>query len=331
MKERVTLKDIARETGFTITTVSHALHNKPDISKATREHIRKVAEEMGYITDTAASSLRSGKTNTISIIVPDISNPHISYQVKQIEIEAKKKNYSTIILNTNEDVDIEKDAIVTSYKKRVDGILICPTQKNTDNIKYIQKLNIPFVLIGRYFDKLDTSYVCCDDIKSGFLAGKHLIDNGYKNILYIGTYTYIESSNKRFEGIQKAISESDKKINLISYNINPKNEQDESILPYLNKINNSFDSMIVFSDMLAFKIMNDIDNMNDKTFKNCPVVSFDTIQYHLPLPIKHTSVGMLNCSWAKDAFKLLYNSMNGINNPSNKILIDVSLENFHQT
>ena len=207
MRKRVTLKDIAQATGFTITTVSHALHNKPDISESTREHICKIAKEMGYITDAAASSLRSGKTNTISIIVPDISNPHISYQVKKIEIEAKKKNYSTIILNTNEDMNIEQEAIITSYKKRVDGILICPTQKNTDNIKYIQKLNIPFVLIGRYFDELDTSYVCCDDIKSGYLAGKHLIENGYKSILYVGTYTYIEASNKRFDGIQKAITE----------------------------------------------------------------------------------------------------------------------------
>ena len=86
--------------------------------------------------------------------------------------------------------------------------------------------------------------------------------------------------------------------------------------------------MIVFSDMLAFKIMNDIDRQNDKSLNNCPIVSFDTIQYHLPLPFRHTSVGMLNNSGAKDAFRLLYNSMNNIKNPTDKILIDVSLQNF---
>ena len=328
MKKRVTLKDIAEATGFTITTISHALHNKPDISAPTREHICKVAEEMGYITDSAASSLRSGKTNTISIIVPDISNPHISYQVKKIEKEAKKRNYSTIILNTNEDTEIELEAIITSYKKRVDGILICPTQKNTDNIKYIQKLGIPFILIGRFFDNFDTGYVCCDDFKSGYLAGKHMIENGYKNILYIGTHSYITASSKRFSGIKKAILESNKKINLISYTINPNSEQDETILPYLKKVQSSFDSMIVFSDMLAFKIMNDKKNEQTEYFDKMPVVSFDTIQYHLPLPFKHTSVGMLQNSWAKDAFRLLYNEMNDIENPQNKILIDVSIKNF---
>lgn len=326
-QKRVTLKDISLKTGYTITTISHALHDKPDISAATKKQIREIADDMGYVVDNAASSLRLGKTNTIAIIIPDLLNPHIAYQVYKIEIEAKQRGYSAIILNTNENEQLEHDAIVTCYQKRVDGILICPTQVNTNNIKYIQKLKIPFVLIGRYFDNFDTDYVCCDDVKSGYLACDYLIGLGCKQILYLGAYDYVVGSNKRFEGIKKRIG-SDKEINVIRHNINPQSKHHERIVEFMQNNFGAYDSIIVFSDMLAFEIIYDIQCKNLSEFKNIPFVSFDTIQTHFPFPFHHTSVGMVKDGWATDALNVLCERMNGNTDFNGKIDIDVALKTF---
>ncbi|MFQ9800132.1 MAG: LacI family DNA-binding transcriptional regulator [Clostridia bacterium] len=89
--KNVTLADIANKTGFSVNTVSHALHDKKDISAKTKEQIQAVAKEMGYIRNSSASSLRSGKTKSIAIIVGDISNPHFSIMIKEMETLFRKK------------------------------------------------------------------------------------------------------------------------------------------------------------------------------------------------------------------------------------------------
>ena len=119
---------------------SRALRGKDDISAATQALIRKTAEEMGHISNTIASSLRSGYTNTIAVVLGDISNLHFATMMKEIEEYARAKGYTTILLNTNENTDQERQAIQVALSKGVDGILICPTQKNRKNIEYLLSL-----------------------------------------------------------------------------------------------------------------------------------------------------------------------------------------------
>ena len=105
--KRVTLADIANKCGVSVNTVSHALKDKPDISKKTTEYIKKTADEMGYIQNSSASFLRSGKSKSIAIIVGDISNPHFSIMIKEMEETARDHGYTCFVLNTDENVDIE--------------------------------------------------------------------------------------------------------------------------------------------------------------------------------------------------------------------------------
>ena len=140
--KRVTLADIAKKCGVSVNTVSHALKDKPDISKKTTERIKKTAEKMGYIQNASASFLRSGFSKSIAIIVGDISNPHFSIMIKEMEQAARTEGYTCFVLNTDENEDLEKEAIVAAISKNVDGIVICPTQKSTKNIEFIKKSGI---------------------------------------------------------------------------------------------------------------------------------------------------------------------------------------------
>ena len=124
--KKVTLKDIANELGVTVGTVSHVLNGIDDISEETKLRVLDAARRMGYISNGLAASLRSGKTKTVALIIPDISNPHLAYQTKLIEDKMREQGYSVIILNTNEDERTEEEAIRTACSRQVDGILLCP-------------------------------------------------------------------------------------------------------------------------------------------------------------------------------------------------------------
>jgi len=328
-KCRVTLKDIANKTGYTVNTISRALNNKNDISEQTKKYVKEVADSMGYINDSMAGSLRSGKTKTIAVILSDISNPHLAHQVKLIELSAIEYGYNTIILNTDENSQYERRAIISAYEKRVDGILICPVQQSEDNIRFLQSMNIPFVLIGRYFKNLDADAVLSDDIKAGYIATKHLIDKGFRKILFMSAQEYISSARERLEGYTKAHNEANLPIhNELIHSTNVKTGNAKEIMDSIIQSNINFDSVIAFSDMLAFEIKCALMCVCGNEADNIPIIGFDGVQSHLPLPFKYTSVGMDKDGWAKESTKLLFERIQYPTMHKKKIVRNVSLLNF---
>ena len=95
-----------------------------------------------------------------------------------------KQGYSTFIISTDEDEQVERDAIIKAISKRVDGIIICPTQKQTENLDLMRKSGIPYVLIGRCYDDLSIDYAVSDDTQGGYIATSHLLENGHSRILF---------------------------------------------------------------------------------------------------------------------------------------------------
>lgn len=204
-KGAVKLADIAAKTGYSVNTVSHALHDKQDIAEETKIFIRKTAEEMGYIVNSSASFLRSGRSKSVAVIVGDISNPHFSIMIKEIEKALRIRGYTAFIFNTDENEEIERNAIRAAKSKNTDGIILCPVQKSEENINYLKTLALPYVLIGRHYDTAESAgYVVCDDKNSGYIAARHLIQNNHKNILFMNAPNYISSARERLAGIMYA-------------------------------------------------------------------------------------------------------------------------------
>lgn len=321
--KKVTLKDIAKELNVTVGTVSHALNGVDDISEETRQKVLSTAKKLGYIANASATALRSGKTYTIAVIVPDISNPHIAHQIKLIEDKMRSLNYSVIILNTNEDEAVEYQAITTACSKQVDGILLCPCQQSKENVEFLRNLEIPFSLIGRFFADMDIDYVCADDIKGGYLAGRKLLEIGCKKPLYIGAYSYIEGSQNRFDGLKKAYAEAGIALEKNRFvEINPMGIVTESIIETVCK-QEDFDAIVAFSDVIAFKIMS---CMTDTQRKHIPVIGFDGVASHLYLPFDFTSIKMEGNGWAEKASEIITKKMEGTKEKFQE-LIDVMIFN----
>ena len=117
LRQKVTLKDLAEATGFSVNTVSRALRGKDDISPETRRIIEQAQIDMGYISNSLASSLRRGYTNTIAVIIGDIANPHFGILMRNIDHHARKYGYDSILMTTNEEEDLEKHAIQANVDK----------------------------------------------------------------------------------------------------------------------------------------------------------------------------------------------------------------------
>jgi LacI family transcriptional regulator len=304
--KQVTLKDIAEKTGYTSNTVSRALKNKDDISVATRLKIQKIAKEMGYIGNAVASSLRLGKTKTIAIIVADVSNPHFSIAVKEIERAARKREYTSFILNTNEEPESENQAILLALSKNVDGIIICPSQQSTENIHILQRSNTPFVLLGRHFDDEAMDYVVSADEKGGYLAVSHLLALGHRDILFLNAHHSISSARERFVGYCKAFEEAQAivKPELI-IEIPHLAGGCEQIMRELLESGRSFTALFAFNDLLAWEAIDLLHHYQLLVPGDVSVVGFDNLQSRFHVPFQLTSVSNAKGETSRRAFDIL--------------------------
>lgn len=321
--KKITLADIAAKTGYSINTVSHALHDKPDISQKTKKYIIKVADEIGYIANNSAGALRSGKTKNIAIILGDISNPHFSILIKEIETQLRLKGYNAFIINTEENQEYEKKAIISAISKGIDGIILCPVQKSKKNIEFLDKQNVPYVLIGRYFDN-NSNYVICDDVNSGKIAAMHLFKENRKRILFLNGAMHISSAKERLLGIETAYKEANIPLNLLSVMevdiTNTKNTVDKLLASH-----NKYDAIICFNDLIALQVCHFLNKNNKSVPEEISVIGFDDIASKFYFTPMLSSVTSSKRNMSQLAVGILMDILSGKNNAPSNIVLETRL------
>jgi len=318
----VTLKDVAKATGFSANTVSHALAGKPDISIATKKIISDKAREMGYITNALASFLRSGISKTISIIVGDISNPHFAIIVKEVQTLLQKRGYTCTIFNTEENKDLELRAITASISQNADGIIICPTPNGQKNLDLLRQYNKRFVLLGRRFDNSDANYVVCDDENGGYVAAQYLLANGHKEILFLNGPRDISSARERLHGYRRALTEAgaEYRSNLV-FTV-PILGDEEKIAQALAKAQ-KYTAVLGFSDLVAWQAICCLEKQGRSVPKDCSVIGFDNISFTYPL--KLTSISSSKTTMAKKAVDLLMKELTNTGAPIKQVVLETKL------
>lgn len=306
----ITMADIARETGYSVNTVSHALNDKPDISEKTKKIISETAKRMGYIANASAGALRSGKSKSIAIIVGDISNPHFSIMIKEMESRLREYGYNAIIMNTDEDEKIEYTAIVSAVSKNVDGIIICPVQKTRNNIEFMEKTGIPYILFGRRFEGVESSYVICNDLNGGFVAAEHLLSNNHKNILFINAPLHISSARDRLDGIKRAFGiygSEDCQLKTVEVSVSGDENEIENIL----ENNVECTGIICFSDLVAMQVCHFLKKQHREIPNDVSVVGFDNIGSKFYFPLMLTSVTSSKTKMSVKAVEALMGKIDG--------------------
>jgi LacI family transcriptional regulator len=206
-QKEITIYDIAKHLDISATTVSRGLKNHPTINKNTRKKIADAAKELGYRSNTFASSLRSNRTHTIGVIVPRLNSNFMSSVLAGMEDAASKENYNLVITQSLEKREKEKANAHTMYNKRVDGLLISLAY-DTENISHLQPFfskGIPVVSFDRTFNHSESTSVLIDNFKAGYDVTKHLLEQGCKRIMHLGGNMLRDVYSERLRGYKKAL------------------------------------------------------------------------------------------------------------------------------
>lgn len=207
-QHRTTLKDIAEQLGITVTSVSKALKDYPDISKATKAAVMKLATEMNYQPDSRAQALRRNKSNTIGVIVPEIVHFFFSTVIQGIMDYTEKHGYRVLIALSDNKRDLEKKQVNLFYNTRVDGVLVSLANES-ESISHFDVLTnhgIPLVMFDKVSKELDCHKIKIDDNHSAFIATEHLIERGCKKIAHIRGPKTPLNSKARYKGYVKALN-----------------------------------------------------------------------------------------------------------------------------
>ncbi len=324
-RKSVTLKDIANDTGYSITAVSHALNDRSDISDEAKSVILESAEKLGYKKNPSAVVSPMSHTRIIAVIVGDTSNPFFAFMTRIIENELRQNHYSSFFMNTDENEDIELQCLRTAAQQNVDGIIWCPTQKTENNLDYLQNLHIPFVLIGRHFKNRSTNYVNSDDYKAGKLVAEHLISKGHYRTVYIDTLQQNFSSTERYSGFIAAYRACGVPFQTeIVYFDNDGN--------YFNQLFKKDGSMlanaiVAYNDVIAWDVLsrNRLLPASSMPKDNFSIIAFDNLHSFLPLPFALTSVSASKIAMPRRATEMLLMQIENPQIPYSHLTLDVEL------
>ncbi len=207
MSNSITIKDLARTLGISVSTVSRALKNHPDISSETCRAVQDLAKQLNYTPNAVALSLRQRKSNLIGIIIPQIIHHFFSCVISGIETIANQHGYNVIIFQSNEDFEREKSICKSVMNSQVDGLLVSISKetKSSDHFKEIQKANIPIVFFDRILGDINSDKVIVDDFNGAISAVEHLISIGCKRIAHLSAPQNLQIAQKRQLGYLEAL------------------------------------------------------------------------------------------------------------------------------
>lgn len=305
-EKKITLKDISQKCGFSVNTVSRVLRGDTCFAEQTRMIIQKAAEELGYIKNNSASSLSSGKSNTVAIIVNSVQNPHFSDMVFVMEKQLQKFGYDTMIFCTQNEITMGTQKVQAAISHSVDGILYFPFCNDAEIINYMEKNHVPYVLLDRWVQGITADTARCDDELGGYLAGEHMISLGHRSFLYVGGPEINSSHWDRLAGFQRALRTygiSYDRVRIVKWEEMEQALRENMLFQLLQPLN--YTAIVCFNDEMAYYIMNTLRAKNIRIPEDMSLIGFDHVYAFLPYLPALTSVSEYGGSVARSAVDCL--------------------------
>lgn len=292
-KLKVSLKDIAQQAGVSTALVSYVLNGKEKESRVGPEMaatIRQIADELNYQPNYLAKSLRSGKTQTIGLIIADISNPFFANIARIVEDEAKKNGYTVIIGSSDEDAGKSWDLLNVLLNRQVDGFIIVSSENTEEQIHYLKNRNVQFVLLDRYFPDIPTDYVALNNHEAAYEAGSHLIQGGYPNVGMIAYRSGQFHMRERIRGYRDALRDNDVPFQpnwLAEVEFNRVDEEVRAGIDQMLASDRAVDALIFATYRLAISGLKYINEQGLKVPDDLAIVSFGQAEafdlYYCPI------------------------------------------------
>ena len=207
MKKIPNINDVAKRAGVAPITVSRVINSSGYTSEETRQRVETAIEALGYVPNTLARGLRSKRTNTLALVVTDITNPFFTLIARGVEDAASALGFTVIYCNTDESEAKEEKYINILVQKQVDGVLLVPACSNSKSVNFLHSNSIPIVLIDRSIPGYQTDLVRCDSENGAYSLIRHLIKLGHDQIAIITGPRGISTSEDRVSGYLRALSD----------------------------------------------------------------------------------------------------------------------------
>ena len=310
--QKSNISDIAIKTGLSISTVSRVLNGKAEqfrIGKKSQQKIHEVAKELNYVPNQFAANFRTGKSNTIALIVPSLNNPFFADLTSSINAEIRKYGYTTMIGDSDENIEIEKMELQQMIAMNVDGLIIAPCNDQPNQIKQLADQGLPVVCIDRYFENLEIPFVSTDNYDGAYHATKHLIENGHSIITCIQGVQHSTPNKLRVKGFKDAMEESglDQYL-VIGDNFSLQNGYLETrLLLHQKKMPTA---IFALSNTIALGCMKALKEMNIRIPEDVSLITFDDHPYleYLETPLSCVAQPVNDIS--KIAIKFLFSQIN---------------------
>ncbi len=202
-----TIRDVAERAGVSTTTVSHVVNRTRKVDPRTAARVEAAVEELGYRPNALARSMRRGRTHTVGIVVPDIANPFFGDLVRSLEDHMFEAGYSAIICNSDGDQVKEAAYLEVLLSKKVDGLLLIAASQSSEGLRHLVDSGPPTIVVDRELGDLPVSQVLVENHRGGYLAGRHLLELGHRDIAVIAGPGGTGTSARRLEGFRGATDE----------------------------------------------------------------------------------------------------------------------------
>jgi LacI family transcriptional regulator len=327
-----TLKQIAEHLNISITTVSKALKDYPDVSPKTKALVKELAKTLNYKPNAFAVNLRTKESKTIGLIIPVIVHHFFSSVIKGIVAQAEKKGYLVIILQSNESYELEKKQIDLLLSHRVDGILIS-LANGTANFSHINEViaqDKPIVMFDKIAKIVKCSKVIIDDRKAAYIATQHLIDTGCKRIAHFRGALLPQNSIDRFLGYKKALLDNgmtyDPSLVYICECGDMSFEEGKKNAQQLLKDHTDVDGIFINTDLVAIGAMTEFNKQGVKIPEDIAIVGFSNWFMSSVISPTLTTIDQPGYLMGKTAFKQLYKEIKQRKNNKPVVFKDIILD-----
>lgn len=212
---QTTIKDIARKLHISVSTVSRALRNLPDVNPETKRAVQDLAKKLNYEPNYIAQSLINRKTRIIGVIVPIIGSPVFGRILTGMNDAAQRQNHQLMICQSNENAELESSLIKQLASFKIDGLLISVSAqtKEDESFEILQRKEVPMVQFDRVIPNMNVSKIVVDEFQSSFLAIEHLIKSGHRRIAHLAGPPHLSITKARLNGYLAALNKHNIPIN----------------------------------------------------------------------------------------------------------------------
>ncbi len=328
MPNRVTMADVAHEVGVSMMTVSRVINHKGDVSEVTRRRVLEVIERLDYCPSGIARGLATRRTGTLGLVVPDVANPFFAEVARGVEHVAYAEGYNVFLCNTDEDPGRELDVLNSLEEKRVDGLVLCSSRLESEDLRLVVDSHPVVVLVNRRLNGAGEQVraVLVDDVLGGRLTAGHLVGRGHRAIGLLAGPAGSRSGRSRLQGYQAILAEAGLRFDAgWVQNCAPVAGAGRTVARALLGAHAELTALLCYNDLVAVGVLRAAAELGRSVPEDLAVVGFDDIPLAALVTPPLTTCRIPRYELGVRAVKLLLGQIRGDSAGSEEIILEPEL------